>query len=1160
MITINTEDISLTTAPNQDIQGIFRISSEQGNRFRAQLFTDHPRIVTDLGEFTGREATIRYGIDVTGLHDGDHIDGRITIASDDGEYQLPVHVEICEEEPTDHGGRITSLHSFTDLAMRDFEEALRQFRSPYFETMIRTHEAQHLATYRALHVHPMTAQKLEEFLVLTGEKQPIEISVLRDHMEYYGLTDSIQETALLRRSTWGAVSLLVTTDADFIELPKTTLTDDDFVGSVADLRFVIHADRLGERKRFGELTISGSGRTLRILITASRYGKQHKAEVIAAKEELVNLTERYLTYLRNGKTDPDFLTVNRPRLQRLNVSGRSEAQIALMDAWLLHEAGMKKDRNLVLHLLKENDFSKADAESRAVFFYLSGEAGLISPERGRVAERIEKSFLRNPNSAILMKLYFLTNDDVKRMPYRRLETMRQVFESGCSSPFLYEEALSLLLEDESLLTSIDGLIRQVLYYAARREALTEGLALRAAFLSDNEKHYTEVMFRTLTLAYESYPYDGILEAICKLLMKGPSHDSRCFEWYAQAVEKNIRITRLYEYYIETIPESWQTILPLPVRKYFIYNDTLSDQKRAFVYANITRNRLEDPDTFEGYRDKIAAFTAHALIRQQMNADYAALYQEFIHRIPEGEADLMARLAFTAQVFCDDESVRSVVVVHKHLEEEEVRPLLHGTALIHLYTEDAAILFEDSRQRRFRDALAYSVEPLMDASRYQSEFEAAGCLEKGYILNRLQDGLISADNCYLWKEVSDSPEFTDEYRLEARRKLLSFYEMHNDDYEVIEAVRSLDDVCYAEADKVGLVEVLLAHGLYERAFHLLTRYGAEGVEDSQLVRLISRMIETYDGEEHEELLLLSEVAFRRGKFDERILSYLIRYYHGAFQDMAEIRQKAEEFYVETWPMDERLIRRCVECHLVLKQGSKILRHYAEQGGRTNLIFRYIRMEAGYLFDHDGNLDEYLAKTIREFTEQEHADRLMKLMLLKYDSTLTSLTASQEEEADQLMEEFVRQNLRMGYFKNFPASLTRPYQLEDKVFVEQYAKEGDRLTLFYRIDSGDEASSGAYRREPMKAVFRGLHQRIFTLFYGERLTYYIEIVRDDQTIKTEVTTKQNALADLKGRSRYQLINQMLKASSEGNETLLGELMGDYLKTERMMKTLFRLEEES
>ncbi len=1160
MITVNTEELNLATAPGQNIQGFFRISDGDGTRFLARAFSDHPRILIEFGEYHGPNAIVRYGIDVRGLQENDTIEGKITISHNEGEIEIPVGVEIEREEMNSSYGSINSLDALAKLAMRDFDEALRYFRSPYSERMIRENVPEHLSLFRSLHTHPMTSQKLEEFLVLTGEKRPVELSVLRSKMEFYALTDSIQESIVLRRSTWGAISLTLSTEDDFIELTKTYLTEDDFIGSVVDIPFIIRADRLGERKRVGEIHLNICGREIVITVIASRYKKKHREKEIALKEKKLEAVSLYLSFLRGKKEERDLILKIRTALSYLKNNAPSEKlkEIMLFEAWLYHETGEQKERNVLLHQMKEHDFPKEAQDLRDLYFYLAAEAGLISKERSRIAERIERDFNRNADNVILMKLYFLTDSKLMRLPMRRLDVMAKTFHNGCISPFLFEEALTILLEDESRLKSMTSFNRQVLHYAAKNGAVTEGLALRTAFLSDNEKHYSEMMYRILTHMYEKYPYDGILEAICKLLMKGPSHDSRCYKWYSLAVERNIRITRLFEYYIETIPESYQSTLPLPVRKYFIYNDTLSDKKHAFLYANITRNRLEDPETFETYRTKMELFARQSLKKGLMNPDYAALYQEFIKDCEEGNEDSMARLAHTCQVFCDNEFVRSVVVTHRDLEEEEVVPLLHGVALVHRYSGHSEILFEDSNQRRFRNGLAYSVESLMDTDSYTKTLLEGSCTLPGFLLHQISGNEISAESLWMWQYAAESEAFTESFRIQAQKKLLAYYTDHSELFEVSRAVKDLDDELYVEADKVALVETLLSQGLYDRAYHLIRIYGQEGVNDGQLIRLLSRMIEE-DGNEDEDLTSLAEAAFKRGKFDERILGYLVRHYEGSFKDMEDVRMAAEQFYIDTREIDERLIYRSVTAHMISENGSKILRAYTEAGGRKNLILRYVRMICGYLFDHGEEPDEYLARCMYDFYQADEADTLMKLMLLFFASSREKVIKAHEGEIENTLEDFVRQNMIFEFFLKFPKDMIRPYRLEDKLFVETRALEGERVTLFYRIESKGAEELGDFKQEPMRHLYRNVYQKRFQLFHGESLAYYMTYIGEEEERTTDIMSKRAAITDYKGRSRYQRINAMLKMEEDGEMEELKTSLTDYLKTKDMMKTLFEPEAE-
>src|SRR5699024_232926 len=138
------------------------------------------------------------------------------------------------------------------------------------------------------------------------------------------------------------------------------------------------------------------------------------------------------------------------------------------------------------------------------------------------------------------------------------------------------------------------------------------------------------LYRALGMAYEAYPTDDALEAICKYIMKGNPRKQEYFRWYSLAVEHGLRLTRLYEYYIETMDTSYQQELPKAVLMYFTYNnDSLGDGKKAFLYASVIRHKEKDPGTYARYKNSMEEFAAKKLAEGCMNENYAALYQEFL---------------------------------------------------------------------------------------------------------------------------------------------------------------------------------------------------------------------------------------------------------------------------------------------------------------------------------------------------------------------------------------------------------------------------------------------------------------------------------------------------------------------------------------------------
>ena len=64
-------------------------------------------------------------------------------------------------------------------------------------------------------------------------------------------------------------------------------------------------------------------------------------------------------------------------------------------------------------------------------------------------------------------------------------------------------------------------------------------------------------------AGDVFPSDDTLEAICKYVMKGDPRKPAYFRWFSLAVQRGLRITRLYEYYMETMDISYRRQLPKP---------------------------------------------------------------------------------------------------------------------------------------------------------------------------------------------------------------------------------------------------------------------------------------------------------------------------------------------------------------------------------------------------------------------------------------------------------------------------------------------------------------------------------------------------------------------------------------------------------------------
>ena len=133
---ISEERIEVQTAVGGNIRGKIKIETTNGRKVRGSISVSEARIVPELEKFSGMTLNLVYGIDVTGLRDGDSVDGSILLSTNLGEYTIPVHVEIRDERVKSSAGEIRDLAAFADLARENYEEAFRLFTGPSFAGLL----------------------------------------------------------------------------------------------------------------------------------------------------------------------------------------------------------------------------------------------------------------------------------------------------------------------------------------------------------------------------------------------------------------------------------------------------------------------------------------------------------------------------------------------------------------------------------------------------------------------------------------------------------------------------------------------------------------------------------------------------------------------------------------------------------------------------------------------------------------------------------------------------------------------------------------------------------------------------------------------------------------------------------------------------------------
>ena len=150
----------------------------------------------------------------------------------------------------------------------------------------------------------------------------------------------------------------------------------------------------------------------------------------------------------------------------------------------------------------------------------------------RQNESIEKKAMAR---GYLYLIQLLIDPDQAMNPAGTLDEMHTLFAQGCTSPWMYVQALKIFEEDVKLLRRLDEFEMQVMSFGSRRGLISEELAKRIAQLSVTVRPHRVLHYRMLRALYEKYENKELLSALCGVLIRSDCRDKRYFSWYQRAL-------------------------------------------------------------------------------------------------------------------------------------------------------------------------------------------------------------------------------------------------------------------------------------------------------------------------------------------------------------------------------------------------------------------------------------------------------------------------------------------------------------------------------------------------------------------------------------------------------------------------------------------------
>lgn len=1142
------------------LRGSFWIESRDARKIHGVIYTTNSRMRCLKGQFSGRKIEIPYEFYTLGMEENDTNKGEIYIESNAGEFMIPYVVTVGIPYADTSLGKVKNLFHFANLAHEDFQEAYRLFCSRNFRNINMDEQQRFL--YAGLAQYHISRDNMEEFLVAVNKKEKVSFQLAQKQAEYISGGESFQKSILITKSGWGNLSMQVQAEERFIRIEKNSLTADDFVGNNYLFEFLIDEQGLHAGKNYGRIVFANvfQQETLELKVIVPRQKKNNERKMIKKLEE-------ELCHLYFGVRDKAIHNLNWIRdslrcVESILGLGVSNELYQLFQAQLLVMAKKKEAAAWIL-----DDFSEKQRllkrQKPEVYAYLQyvralerQDAAFTEQVLGEIRSLSE--IYRDSFRLVWIRLFI--DEELETNKTRKYRLLKEQFDMGCRSPFLYMETYLLIKKDSTLLNRLDDFEVRVLNFAMRQAVMEEDLADKAAGLALFGKKFEPMVFRLLTSCYYLFGTASCVEAVCSMLIKGNKRSAVYFEWFERGVANKIKITQLFEYYLYSIPQDKKELLPKTLLMYFSYENSLDYKRKAYLYANVWRYKTEIPDIFETYKPQIELFVVRQVLKKHISEDLAYLYEQLADVLFQHEEarNIMEELMFTCKLLCTNRNILRVVVRYRQLEKEEVFPVTEGTAWIRLYTGSGKILLEDTEGKRHLQTIPYEKYSLfqeVDIAKYALEFKMN---HLGLLLNRYEKtGFILKDNNYqICEKLLEYDGLKIEFRQELLKKLIQYHQAKEAAKPLEDLLKSLDFSMMQKKERAFYLEAMMDLGLYDEAFQIILTFGPEEIGIKKLVRLCSRKIQAEI--EDEDLLQLCYYVFANKKYDETVLEYLTRYYYGTTWQMQKLWSAARNFEVETYDICERILIQMLFTQYLLGDSGKIFADYYNSIADRDVVLAYLSYFSYQYVVHGQLVDQELFVWLsKECQQQEEINDACRLALLKYYSETGAVPKEQISLLQGWLEYFLDKRICLSFFPKLAPVLARPYCLMEKTVIEHRTDHENRVFLHYRLVS--DRAAGAYETVPMNHAFGGLFVKDLAVFCGEKVQYYIlekqDMEQQGQITKSAILDNQYEIGkELDGR--YEMINEMYISYALEDEITLRNLMENYIRTEAITEALLEL----
>ncbi|MCR5203103.1 MAG: DUF5717 family protein [Lachnospiraceae bacterium] len=1125
----------------KETEVVIECSNDRATRISGIAVSDDKFIIVTNPEFSTIKGKINVILDLKNVSPDTKLFGCIYFITDCGAAEVNINVSVKSD------ASMSKLDKLMEMSKSDFKGAAKLFKTKDFESEFTIGNESLKNIYKGLKKSRNSQLALEELLVQAG-KEKVDFSVSQTDFVIENKDSFSCEISL---TGWGYKEFLVDINSPVISTESMCFSSLDFTDLKYELKFDIDEKKLRRGYNYATITISSAYKevTLNVkIVNIDEKAKNITKEYISDHRFVAEFLEFFIKYYSE-----ESYTVDEGRMLEIQLSGAlkkndetSEFLRYFLDIVNHKEENVKKDIN---ESLKNKDkLMQEEPWKYCLYNYLLMQCYSDRKDKYSAAQNIIECLNNGYKSWEAVSLLVLEGIEYSSDDELMAELLENVSE-GISSPLIYMAVIKLINDNQRLFDDMYGELPQCLHWGARHGFLNLSTAERYAFFVKNQKGFSEMVFRDMCSLYRKYLEDEFLLTICMMLIRGHKTQSIYHEWYRLGVEKKLRITNLYENFIFSMDQEKQEKIPDIILDYFLYDNSMKLSQKSTLYSYIIRHKTSLKQVLESYNSKIERFALEQLENERISKNLGVIYEHYISPsdVDSMNASNLANIIFNYKLTCFEADIVGVYVRHDELVKEEFYPLIQGSALVQIYSDNYTIFLTDANGVRYSESVDYKLERLMKTANYIPHIFEYVKDNVGVIINMFENikaYSLSTEACM--DVIRAGMELDNISRFFMKKLYTQIFKIERDNPGSFEDI--LDDVVFEyidENDEEIYVNYLISHCQYEKALKAINRFGFEVSDPKNLQKVLSSCLKIYQEVDDEELLKLAFFLYKKGRYDEKIIKYLLKNYVGNIDDMIGIYKVGLEKELSVSRYREKIIELVIISQSVKPQVYGVFHDMLnDKAHNRRLAEAFLNMNAyGYMLK-GWVLPKYMFEEFKKNALNNHSEASL-YAALKELSMRNTLDKNEKEFSEKYVRKLYEEDKIFAFFKNFIGNADIPEEIGDYYFIEYIADPDSICKMSYSIVNGTREDK--YNMEVMENVFKGIRVKKMILFQDEVLQYYISEENNatgDEKITESRSISNDMTMDHKGpEDAFHILNTMLVSMEMRDDETFNNLMDEY-----------------